>query len=99
MQCIDIITFEFHLPILSILKAGVEDINCGLVMDEPRDVYRDEHYEPDLKILKFIFNRVNEDIVDLNNATILTKLREAGLMSEKDHQSVISCLTNSDKNK
>ena len=74
-------------------------------MDESWEVliFQDEHYEWDLNILKLIFNRVNEDIVDLipecDNAIILKKLHEAGLMSEEECESVISCVTNSDKNK
>ena len=69
------------------------------------DERREEHYERELQInLKFIFNRVSEDIVDLklaecDNKTILEKLCVAGLMSEEERQSVICCVTHSDKNK
>ena len=69
----------------------------SLAMDEP--------YERELKILKFIFSRVTEDIhkiflkVECDNTTILEKLCVAGLMSEEGRQSVISCVTPSDKNK
>ena len=64
---------------------------------------RDEHYERELNILKFIFTRVSEDIVDLklecDNTTILEKLCTAGLMSGEECQSVMSCVTYCDKNK
>ena len=62
---------------------------------------RDEH---EIKVLKFILNKVSEDIDDLkldeyDNTTVLQKLCVVGLMSEEERQRVISCVTHSDKNK
>lgn len=68
--------------------------------DEPWD--SDEHFKRDYVILKFIFNKVGEDIIKLecDNATILEQLCARGWMSEEERQSVISCGTiHSDKNK
>ena len=67
-----------------------------------------EHYEWEFKILKFIFSRVIKDRVKdifilklecTDNTTIVEELCAAGLMSEEERQSVISCVTHSDKNK
>ena len=55
-------------------------------------------------ILKFIFNKVCDDIgiefkLECDNTTILEKLCAIGWMSEEERQSVISCVTHSAKNK
>ena len=65
----------------------------------------DEDFKQDSVILKFIFNKVGQDIIDLqfkldcDNTKILQKLCARGWMSEEERQSVISCVTHSAKNK
>ena len=63
----------------------------------------DKHFKRDsVVILKFIFNKVFDDIgIDFSkcdgNTTILEKLCAVGWMSEEKRQSVISCVTHSAK--
>ena len=68
-------------------------------MDEPRD----EHFKRDSVILKFIINKVGEDIIKMklecDNTTILENLCARGWMSEEERRSVVSCEINSAKNK
>lgn len=65
----------------------------------------DEHFKRDSAILKFIFNKVGQDIIDLqfkldcDNTKILEKLCARGWMSEEERQCVIFCATHSAKNK
>ena len=73
-------------------------MSSNSAMDEPQD----EHFEHDSVILKFIFNKVGEDIItfklEYDNTTILKNLCEKGLMSEEERQSIISCGIYSIKN-
>ena len=61
----------------------------------------DEHFKPDSVILKFIFNKVSEDMkLEWDNTTILEKLCARGWMSEEERQTVMFCVTaHSAKNK
>ena len=60
----------------------------------------DENFKPDSVILKFIFNKVSEDMkLEWDNTTILEKLCARDWMSEEERQTVMFCVTHSAKNK
>ena len=60
----------------------------------------DEQLESDSVILKFIFNKVSEDMkLEWDSTTILEKLCARGWMSEEERQTVIVCVTYCAKNK
>ena len=66
----------------------------------------DRHHKEEFEVLKFIFNKVSENIADLklseceNTTTcILEKLCITGLMTGQERQYVVSCETKGDKNK
>lgn len=60
----------------------------------------DEQLESDSVILKFIFDKVSEDMkLEWDSTTILEKLCVRGWMSEEERQTVIVCVTHSAKNK